>query len=99
MCGYMPMLRSQLQAQCTGDLCRSFHFIFTECKTGPQHLHKNLKAPDDSLCILTKLQKQEDQVFQEPYKTASAVRRGRCNTRLECPLNARSCAKRFAGVG
>lgn len=34
-------------------------------------LLKNLKAPDDSTVIITKLQKQGDQMFQESYETSS----------------------------
>lgn len=72
-------LQSQLQSQCTSDLWRAFHFIFSTCKIATKHLNWNLKAPDDSILIIMKLEKQEDQqIFQESYKT-SYLGLGRCN--------------------
>lgn len=41
------------------------------CKIETKHLNRNLKAPDGSMLIIMKLQKQEDQMFQESYKTSS----------------------------
>ena len=45
---------------------------FSTCKIATKHLNWNLKAPDDCILIIMKLEKQEDQqIFQESYKTSS----------------------------
>lgn len=45
--------------------------LYFLCKSGTKHLNKNLKAPDDTMLNIIKLQKQEDRMFQESHKTSS----------------------------